>query len=292
MFQIKKDNYNSVQLLPDYSSSSVRSNASFRRGRHTTWMIAILVIVLLAALLLAGGYIYFTHFSPVNAYEKALAEQDYSTCRELSEENSFDTAFVEGIRTSLLAEADGILSSYKEGSLKSDEAVAQLQNLDDISDGAFQESIDGMINQIQVSEQVYDAFRDAEATLLSQKYLEGLKKLMTTASAAAEHGVDLESEISTAMTDNQYGIKAALFREFSTMIRRAEYKQITSYIDFVSPYIGDSDFSDFRTAVAGVQAGTETARNASRTASTVAANADTAAQTQRRSAEPQTGTQE
>ena len=292
MFQIKKDNYNSVQLLPDYSSSSVRSNASFRRSRHFGVVAVILIVILLAAALAGGGFLYFTQLSPAKSFQRALASQDFEKCTQLSQENSFDEAFVEEIRTPVITEAEGVLAAYREGTLKSDEAIRQLQNLDTISDGAFQESISGMISTINASEQVFAAFSDAQSTLLSGKYLEGVGKLMTAAAAASQNGVDLENEISTTLSDHQYSIKAELFRQFAILIRQAAYSQITSYIDFVSPYMGDSDFGDFRTMVASVQAGTEKSKNVSKKALTIAANAENAARAQQQAAEPQSGTQE
>lgn len=296
MFRVKKEDYNSVQFIPEYSSSSIHKTlqrrASKKRHGKAIFISIIAVIVVAIAAAAAGAYMYFTYYDPSSQFLRAFEAGDFTECQQISSENAFDPAFVTNIEASVTAAADGIVDSYKSGSLSSEEAVAQLDNYDTITDGCFSDQLAVMINSINAIESVHQNVSAAQDTFASGKYLDGINQLMTVSAAAAEQSIDVEGDIASIMESYSLNIKAALFTEFSTLIRNEAYDSINSYIDFVTGYISDTDYTAFKATVSDVQAGNTRIRAASRDARSIASQAQADADAQARSAEAQTSAQE
>ena len=188
--------------------------------------------------------------------------------------------------------AQKVLDSYKDGSLAGAEAISQLNNFNTISDNCFKDKINRMINEINTIESLHSNVTAVQDTFAAGKYLEGVDQLMTAAATAAEHKVDVENDISSVVEGSTVNIKEALFSEFSTLIRNENYDKINSYIDFITKYDTDSDYTDFKTTVSEVQDGTTKIKAASRDAKNIASAAKREARQQARDAEDQTAAQE
>ena len=296
MFRVKKEDYNSVQFIPDYSSASTHRSKAKRsaRKRHSKAIFIGIIIAVIIAIAAAavGAYLYFTYFNPTSKFARALAAEDFETCQQISSENAFDAGFVQNISAPVTEAAQKVLDSYKDGSLSSDEAISQLNNFNTITDNCLKETIDGMINEINAIVSLHNNVTSAQDTFAAGKYLEGVDQLITASAAAAEQGVDVESDVSTVIEGNNINIKEALFTEFSTLIRNENYDKINSYLDFITKYDTDTDYADFRTTVNEVKDGTTKIRAASRDAKNIASDARRQARQQARDAEAQTSSQE
>ena len=70
MFRVKKEDYNSVQFIPDYNSSSTHKSKARRsaRKRHSKaiFIAVIAVIIIAVAAAAVGVYLYFTYFNPTS----------------------------------------------------------------------------------------------------------------------------------------------------------------------------------------------------------------------------------
>lgn len=291
MFRVKKDDYNSVQFLPDYSSSSVHTISRKRRNKALfTGIIAAVIIVVAAAV--AGAYIYFTYLDPANKFARAFDEQDFDTCQQISEENAFDSGYVSDIRDQVMGAAQSALDGYKAGSVSKDEASEALNNYNDITYNCFKDDINGMLNEVTAIEGIRSSVKDAQDTMLSGKFAEGVDKLIAASASAAGYGLDLESDISSVVETNSSSIKEALFKQFASLIRRDGYDKINSYIEFISKYDSDEDYVSFKTTVNEVKDGTTKAKTASREATAIAERAADDAAREARDAEPQNTDQE
>lgn len=296
MFRVKKEDYNSVQFIPDYNSSSTHKSKARRsaRKRHSKaiFIAVIAVIIIAVAAAAVGVYLYFTYFNPTSKYARALSEGDFDTCQQISSENAFDSGFVSAIEAPVTDAAQKVLDSYKDGSLAGAEAISQLNNFNTISDNCFKDKINSMINEINTIESLHSNVTAVQDTFAAGKYLEGVDQLMTAAATAAEHKVDVENDISSVVEGSTVNIKETLFSEFSTLIRNENYDKINSYIDFITKYDTDSDYADFKTTVSEVQDGTTKIKAASRDAKNIASAAKREARQQARDAEDQTAAQE
>lgn len=296
MFRVKKEDYNSVQFIPDYNSSSTHRSKVKRsvRQRHSKAIFIGAVIVIIAALAAAGigAYLYFTYFNPTSQYTRALASGDLDTCQKISSENAFDQGFVSAIQAPVTEAAQNVLDSYKDGSLSSDEAITQLNTYNTISDNCFKDTIDSMISEINTIVSLHSNVTNVQSSFAAGQYLEGIDQLITASAAAAEYGVDVEGDISSMIESSSINIKEALFTEFTSLIKNKNYDKINSYLDFITKYDTDSDYTDFRTTVTEVQDGTTKVRAASREASSIAKEARAEAKAQARNAEAQTSGQE
>lgn len=296
MFRVKKEDYNSVQFIPDYNSSSTHRSKAKRsaRKRHSKAIFIGVIIAVIIAVAAAGvgAYLYFTYFNPTSKYARALAAEDFDTCKQISSDNAFDTGFVSAIEAPVTDAAQKVLDSYKAGTLGSEEAISQLNNYNEISDNCFKEKIDGMINEINTVESLHSNVTAVQDTFAAGKYLDGVDQLMAASTAASEHGVDVESDVSSTIENSTVNIKEALFTEFATLIKNENYDKINSYLDFITKYDADTDYTDFRTTVTEVQDGTTKIRAASREATNIAKQARTEARALARNAEAQTSGQE
>ena len=75
MFRIKKDDYNTVQFLPEYKSTTKSKNSTMvsagrsgLSGKSVILTIFFLIIILAAAAI----FVYFTYFSPSKQFISAL----------------------------------------------------------------------------------------------------------------------------------------------------------------------------------------------------------------------------
>ena len=295
MFRVKKEDYNSVQFIPDYNSSSThRSKAKRSARKHHSKAIFIGVIIAVIIAVAAAGigaYLYFTYYNPTSKYARALAAEDFDTCKQISSDNAFDTGFVSAIEAPVTDAAQKVLDSYRAGTLSSDEAISQLNNYNEISDNCFKEKIDGMITEINTIVSLHSNVTAAQDTFAAGKYLDGVDQLISASAAAAEHGIDVESDVSSVIEGSTINIKEALFTEFASLIKNENYDKINSYLDFITKYDSDTDYTDFRTTLTEVQDGTTKIKTASRDASNIAKQARTEAKAQARTAEAQTSGQ-
>lgn len=272
MFRVKKDDYNSVQFLPDYSSSSVHTISRKRRNKALFTGIAIAVVIAVAAAV-AGIYVYFTYLNPASQFARAFEAKDYEKCQDISVQNVFDEGFVNDIKDQVMNEAQAVLDSYKTGALNQDAASEELNNYNVMTDNCFKEEINSMLNEINAIEVIRSNVSDAQDTMLAGKYAEGVEKLISASAAASEYSLDLESEISSVVELNALNIKEALFKQFASLIKRDGYDKINAYIDFISKYDSDADYAEFKAVTGGVKDGTIKAKAASKQATAIAERA-------------------
>jgi hypothetical protein len=267
--------------MPDYNSASVRRSAGTKKHYGRTIFLGFITLVIIAAaVVVVGGYIYFTYLTPANKFIRAFDAADYETCQQISAENAFDESFISSIQSSVITASENTFNSYKTGVLSGEDATAQLQQFNTLSDNRFEEQINAKINEIASIEQVHTSFNGAKDSFVSGNYLDGIDKLMQVSADASAYGVSLESDIASVITDYKFNIKNVLFTQFATYIRRGNYDAINNYIDFVTSYTEDSDLTGYKETVASVQAKTLSSYRASRTATTLAKQAASDAQAQ------------
>ena len=261
----QNNDLNSTDLSPENES----------RPSHKRGILILIIIIAIAAAV--GSYIYFAVYSsPASTFQRAFKEQDYDTCAQLSRENADDPDFAEEISTCVLAESEEIEENYRNGDISAKDALTQLQELNTVSDGLFQESLDSKISEVKTIENVYISFDNAKKKILSGNYLEGIQDLMEVSDSSEEIDVDLEDEISELIKENQDSIKTSLFEEFSRLVKEKNFSQIKTYIDFILGYIKDADFSDFQALIAKLQSGTGKIDEISQAASDMADSASAA----------------
>lgn len=268
MFHIKKEDYNSVQFMPDYSSSSIQAND--RSGRRSGIFFAAAVLILVLIIAAVGAvYVYFTYFSPASRFIAAFEDGNYGLCQELSENNAFDSGFTAGIQDIVMSGSQAAVDSYKTGMISSSEASALLDTYDTATDGCFKDMIDQMRARIAEIDAIHTGISEAEDTIISGRYMDGIKLMMSVREAAAAINMDIDNDLADVVTENLINLKPALFNEFASKFRANDLDSISAYLDMITIYTDDPDYADMRSVLASVKSGDMTASQAAQTASSV-----------------------
>jgi len=267
MFHIKREDYNSVQFMPDYSSSSIQANDKSGRSGSIFFVIAVLVAILI--ILAAGVCVYFTFFSPANKFVSAFENGDYTLCQELSEENAFDSGFTASIQETVISGARAAVNNYKTGNISSQEATDLLDTYDTATYGCFKDIITEFKGEIAQIDAVHAMVTEAQDTLIAKKYLDGINLIMSARNAASQINMDIDNEISSIIETYADSIKYSLFSEFASKFRANDLDTISAYLDTITAFSADPDYDNISTVLASVRTGNVSSSQAAKTASSV-----------------------
>lgn len=284
MFRIKKDDYNTVQFMPDYKSSgaskkkqkpapaveSIGSKPQKARARRNL----IIAIVIIVAICVAAWYVYSHYFTQDARYIRAFSNGNYTTAQEFADNNKDSKRFSDKIGDTVVSASDKTLSQYKNGKVNANDAISQLNQYDSASAGLFNAHIQQNIDAINAIENVYATVNQASDQAQNGQYDDSLASLQSAVQGASENGLNIDQQVTDILTKNLLGFKQTLFSEYAVKVRYAsDFSSITNSISFITTYVSDNDFSDFANTVSQVQKNTLRRATAAATARQVARDA-------------------
>ena len=287
MFRIKKDDYNTVQFLPDFQSGghsrrkqrrqkparAVESaDTKERKARVRNRML--LVIIVLAVLLLAAGFVYLRFFTEQAQYIRLFRQAEYSRCEQIAGAHLDDPAFKKKIENTVIGATNGAVTHYLEGSADADTTQQLLEQYNQASGRLFEQYIGDNQHWIQTVEGIYLKADQAADEARRGVYTESITTLQQVAEEASKNGLVLDQQIRQILRDNLNGYKAELFVGFANTIRYEEDDTtIIDTINFVKKYIEDDDFNEYLNTVEKVRSGEYTRITAARAARQIAKDA-------------------
>lgn len=273
MFRVKREDYNTVQFIPEYNSNHAKpSKTRNTRGKARFVLLFFIALIIIAAA--AYGLLYFTYLNPQSQYARAFEAGDYETCTALSKENNFDSGFVSDIETIITDAGNKILTDYKAGNINSSDAIAALQQYDAASNGAFAAALGQNTAVIESIENVYAVLESARSAAEAKNYPEAVNYIVQAEELAAQCDVDLTAHIANLINENIYGFKSYYFRQFASQIRSRNYEAIRNSANFILKYTPDNDFTAYLVTIQSVENKEKSATSASNEARQIAAQAD------------------
>ena len=83
MYEIKKNDYNTVRFLPEYNSG-FGNDFQHRQNRKKKQRRAALILVIAILIIAAAAFtVYKTFFSPADKFTRAFDSSDFDICREI-----------------------------------------------------------------------------------------------------------------------------------------------------------------------------------------------------------------
>lgn len=273
MFRVKREDYNTVQFIPEYNSNHAKpSKTKNSRGKARFVVLFFILLIIIAAAVY--GVLYFTYLNPQSQYARAFAAGDYETCIILSKENNFDSNFVSDIEKIVTDAGNNILTEYKAGNINSSDAIAALQQYDAASNGAFAAALGQNTSVIESIDNVYAVLELAKSSATAKNYPESVNHIIEAENLAAQLEIDLSGQISTLINENIYGFKSYYFNQFASLIRSRNYEEIRNSANFILKYAQDNDFTAYLVTIQSVENKEKSATSASREARQIAVQAD------------------
>ncbi|MCR4601160.1 MAG: hypothetical protein K5767_05400 [Clostridia bacterium] len=260
MFRIRKDDYNTVELIPEYRSTTKNKNSSLQSsnrgpGSFLPVLIAVLVVVLLAAGGFGGYYLYTNYFNPSSQYVQMFNSQNKDACITLMKENGDNEKFIAGIKETVVDTIYQVQRDYKAGKIDAEEALKALAEYDEITADHFTDitkSISSFINNNEKLKTDLDAIK----SLCSKNDITGaydsIKKLKED---AAVYGIDVTEDITAVIKDNLDAFKYVYFRQAATSINNRSYEGIRSTLKDINSYVNDSDIEEMLKTIDSAEKG-------------------------------------
>ncbi len=240
MYEVKKNDYNTVRFLPD-SNTGYRNDFQQHKKKKRTRRKIVLILVILLIIAAAAFSVYRYIFSPSEMYLRAFEESDFATCEEIFAENAYDTDFVSDIKPTVISSSSDAYDRYIAGKLSYTEASELIQQNDSASGGEFSEDLAQYTNGILAIEEIRGTLAQFQADCADGKYDTALSTAMTLSSEAAAYNIDYSAEISGAIIDNFHYFKAAAFRAISAALNSKEFDRADSICTFLQGITTDDD---------------------------------------------------
>ena len=126
MYEIKKNDYNTVRFLPEYNSG-FGNDFQHRQNRKKKQRRAALILVIAILIIAAAAFtVYKTFFSPADKFTRAFDSSDFDICREIFAANAYDDGFVSEVKDSVTSSATAAYDRYTKGELSSTDAATLL----------------------------------------------------------------------------------------------------------------------------------------------------------------------
>lgn len=295
MYEVRKNDYNTVRFLPEYNSGfgndfQHRQNKK-RRQRRAVLAVIIAVIVIAAA----AFVIHRTYFSPADKFMRAFSDSDYALCHEIFEENAYDTDFVNEIREPVIQSADAVFAQYMNGDINSADADLLLKNYNNAVCGEFEDEISELSGDITAVEGIKADYETFKTQCSEKSFGNALVTAMKVMTASRDYSIDYSDEISAAILDNYYYFKAEAFYDIAGAYNSRSFDSVTEICEFMLQFSADADFTSEQTVLKNVTSGelptVDAARNARKTGAAAEEKADLLAPDPDASGEGNTGTE-
>lgn len=243
MFRIKKDDYNTVQFLPEYKSTTKSKNSTMvsagrsgLSGKSVILTIFFLIIILAAAAI----FVYFTYFSPSKQFISALEAGDTEAAAKICKDNAYDGDFLKHIEPTITESCDKILSDYESGKIASSEAMEKLSMYNNITDKNFDERISAVSSKITGIEEIENSKREIEISCEDGNMTKALQLLIAMEEKAGTLDIDTASYISDILKKYDVKFKIETFNAVSGSSRSKNYDTVSRTLTFMNTYLNDA----------------------------------------------------
>ena len=274
MYEIKKNDYNTVRFLPEYSSgfgNDFQHRQNKKRRRRRTVLILIIAVIIIAA---AAFTVYKTFFSPADKFSRAFSSSDFDVCSEIFAENAYDKDFVSEVKDSVTSAADSVFDRYMSGELSSTDAATLLKNYNDASCEEFSDDLSVLSDNITAVESVKSDYETFKTMCTEKNFGEAFTLAMKITSSSEQYGLDYSDEISTAILDNYYDFKASAFYDIAGAFNSRNFDDVTAICTFMLQFSADEDFTDEQETLKKVTDGDTSTNTAARQARQIASAAE------------------
>lgn len=268
MFRIRKDDYNTVELLPEYRSTTRNKNSTLQNSAPRSRNIIPVLLVILLVILLAGGgfggyYFYKNYINTSSQYVKMLQDGNWDACVTLMKENGNDADFLNDIKAPVTDMIYQVQRDYKAGDINAEDALKALANYDEVTGMKFEEitkSISSFITNNEKLKTDIETIRGlCDKNAISEAY-EAIKKLKDNAAA---YGIDVSEDVTAIIKENLNGFKYVYFRQAATAMYNRSYDGIRSILEDLNSYVNDSDITEMLKTIDTAEKG-ELSRSKSR----------------------------
>ena len=262
MFRIKKNDYNTVQFMPEYESSASHD------GRRGHWhgsragFIAAVVAAIVIIGLIASGIAYFTYFSPAKKFARSFEEGDMKACEKLVDDNAFDESFVAAIKPAVTAAGNEILEQFKADKIKEADAIARIGEYNRITDRLFDDELQNSINAVNASKESLTLISEAEKLCKDDEIKKAYEKVSDAMDLATTYSLNLNDELTDLFTKYSNHFKDYLFRDFATDISVKNYDAVIKKCSMMYGYTNDIDYKIYSDTAGYVKSGDVSSRDA------------------------------
>lgn len=249
MFRVKKDDYNTVELIPEYRSTTKNKNSSMQSRTKSMYGFVPVLIVIVALAVLAGAgfggyYLYKNYVNVSSQYVTMFESENWDACETLMKENEGNESFMEDIKAPVTDLIYQVQRDYKAGDINAEDALKALANYDKVTANHFTEiteSISSFINNNEKLKADLDSIREfCSSNDISSAY-EAIVKLRDDAAA---YGIDVSEDVTSIIKDNLDAFKYVYFRQAATAMYNRTYDNIRTVLKTLNGYVNDSDITD------------------------------------------------
>ena len=274
MYEVKKNDYNTVRFLPEYNSgfgNDFQHRQNRNRRRKRTFLILILAVIIIAA---AVFTVYKMFFSPADIFSRAFNNSDFDVCREIFTENAYDKDFVNEVKSSVTSAADDAFSRYMSGELSGADASALLKNYNDASCEEFSDELSSLTDNITAVEGIKTDYESFKKMCADKNFGEAFTLAMKITESSEQYDVDYSDEISDAILNNYYEFKASAFYDIAAAFNNRTFDDVTKICSFMLQFSTDEDFTNEQETLKKVTDGDRSTNTAAREARRIASDAE------------------
>lgn len=278
MYEIKKNDYNTVRFLPEYNSG-FGNDFQHRQNRKKKQRRAALILVIAILIIAAAAFtVYKTFFSPADKFTRAFDSSDFDICREIFAANAYDDGFVSEVKDSVTSSATAAYDRYTKGELSSTDAATLLKNYNDASCEEFSDEISALSDNITAVEAIKTKYETFKTKCNEKSFGDAFTLAMEITESSGQYSLDYSDEISGAILDDYYNFKAQAFYDIAQAYNSRNFDDVTKICKYMLQFSADEDFTNEQTTLKKVTDGdvrTNTAaREARKTASAAEEQAD------------------
>ena len=256
MFRVKKDDYNTVQFIPEYKSTSKSKNSTMvspKRSRSSFKVVISAILFIIIILAAAAFFVYLMYFSPSRQFLSALDANDIKTATEICKDNAYDEDFLKKIEPTVTDACNKISNDYMGGKISSEEAMQKLSVYNDITDKNFSEQIANISSKISSFEEIENSKKEIETTAASGDMAKTLQLIAAIKTKAENSDIEIDSYISDIMNKYAIKFKTYAFNAVSDASRSKKYDTVVSNLTFMNTYLKDEAVTNMLTQIEAVK---------------------------------------
>lgn len=273
MYEVRKNDYNTVRFLPEYHSGFGNDFQHKQRRKRKKKKIAAVIIIVVLIIAAAAFAVHKVFFSPADKFARAFESSDFTACAEIFSENAYDDKFVQSVKATITEASDAVFDRYKKGDLNSADASALLKNYDTASAEEFASDIKTYSDDITAMEGIKANFETFKTKCSEKNFGDALTTAMELSDTSADYGLDYTDEISDAVIEDFYSFKAEAFYDIAAALSAKDYDKANALCTFMLTFGKDQDFTDEQDTIKKVVAGETRVNTAVREARRIASAA-------------------
>lgn len=247
MFRVKKDDYNTVQFLPEYKSTTKAKNSSMqspRRRRSVSGkIISFIAIILLIAAIFVTAFIYFQYLIPSKQFIITFKSGDIEKATQICKDNVYDEGFLNSIHPFIKTISDEAFTAYQNGTLSAAEALEKLNSYNDMTDKHFNDYISELQTSINSKEEIKSDLDEARQLCETQNFAQAIDMLATIAEKGNANNIEVTEDITSIIESYAANFKIFVFDELISESFTKQFNNSRQHMTFINTYLQDSSIT-------------------------------------------------